>query len=483
MDIRTKLVFALVAVALGSMLTFGAFMYTSADHRLRDAAIERLEGLAESRRDALDETIRGWRERVLLIASRTQLRRSLRDFETGLDPEAPDRIVRILEDALEAGTSIAALAVYGLDGRLVAGVGLLAGDSSAAPEAYADPEVAGDHVHFTGVTLAEDGRPILGFDSDLVLDGERVGLLRVRLTGQDLSEITGDYTSLGETGEVLVVMGDREGARTLHSVRHAPHGSSGYVRIRDPADPAFRALAGEESIFTGGLPDYRGESVFAVTRFLPETGWGVVVKFDADEGRAAILEFRSEMIDLALSLAAFAVLVAVLLGIRVANPIHDLAATANRIRVGELDARASVAREDEIGMLSRTFNHMADELEERVKLLHEYKKFFDVSLDMMCIAGTDGYFKRTNPAFKSVLGWGSDQLLGKPFFDLVHPEDLEATRQEIEKLAQGIPTVSFVNRFRCADGRYRSLRWTSYPEPETALLYAVAHPLQDFEQP
>ena len=111
--------------------------------------------------------------------------------------------------------------------------------------------------------------------------------------------------------------------------------------------------------------------------------------------------------------------------------------------------------------------------------LHEFKKFFEVSPEMLCIAGTDGYFKRTNPAFSRILGWGDEQLLGRPFYDLVHPDDLEATQQEIEKLSRGIPTVAFVNRFRCEGGGYKCLRWNSYPEPETGLLYAIAREIED----
>ena len=68
--------------------------------------------------------------------------------------------------------------------------------------------------------------------------------------------------------------------------------------------------------------------------------------------------------------------------------------------------------------------------------------------------------------------------ISKPFFDLVHPDDLAATQQEIEKLSQGIPTISFVNRFRCADGSWKWLRWTSYPEPESGLLYAIAREIE-----
>jgi PAS domain S-box-containing protein len=110
--------------------------------------------------------------------------------------------------------------------------------------------------------------------------------------------------------------------------------------------------------------------------------------------------------------------------------------------------------------------------------LREYQKFFDVSLDLMCIAGTDGYFKRTNPAFTRALGWTEEQLLSQPFSDLVHADDVEATQNEIKKLATGVPTISFVNRFRCADGSWTYLRWNSYPDPGTGLLYAIAHQIE-----
>jgi PAS domain S-box-containing protein len=122
---------------------------------------------------------------------------------------------------------------------------------------------------------------------------------------------------------------------------------------------------------------------------------------------------------------------------------------------------------------------MAEELEQKVTLLHEFEKYFELSLDMLCIAGTDGYFRRVNPAFERTLGWSSAELLSQSFMDLVHPDDVEATAREIEKLSQGIPTISFENRYRCADGGYKQLLWTSYPEPETGLLYAIARDITE----
>jgi PAS domain S-box-containing protein len=423
----------------------------------------------------------GWKERVQLIASRTQLRISLEDYNRTGDPGDAARIGRILEDAVGSTRSVVALAVYDVRGRLVARAGApseFSLDEQLPPRSTAAPE---GEVLFLDVSVTEEGAPRVSYTTPLTRDDRRVGFLAAVLNGWRLLELTEDYTGLGETGELLIVAPDSGGARTLHPVRHASAegGRAGSMVLVDTEGPGRLALAGQEGVYRGTVRDYRGEEVWAATRFLAETGWGVVVKFDATEKRAAILEFREKMFSLALSLAGIGILVAVLLGFRFAAPIHALAAVAARFGDGDLDARVEVRREDEIGLLARTFNEMAVELQERMVELHEYQKFFDVSIDLLCVAGTDGYFKLVNPAFERALGWTGEELTSQPFVDLVHPEDKAATQLEIDKLAQGVPTISFVNRFQCSDGSWKYLRWNSYPEPDTGLLYAIARQIED----
>jgi sigma-B regulation protein RsbU (phosphoserine phosphatase) len=104
----------------------------------------------------------------------------------------------------------------------------------------------------------------------------------------------------------------------------------------------------------------------------------------------------------------------------------------------------------------------------------ELEHLFSLSLQMLCIAGTDGYFKLLNPAFEKTLGFTTEELLSQPFIDFVHPDDREATAHEVRKLAAGLPTVQFENRYRCKDGSYRWLAWTSSPAGKSDLLYATA---------
>lgn len=104
----------------------------------------------------------------------------------------------------------------------------------------------------------------------------------------------------------------------------------------------------------------------------------------------------------------------------------------------------------------------------------EYEQFFALSVDLLCIAGVDGYFKRINPAFNQTLGYTTEEILSRPFVEFVHPEDVSQTHAEMEGLGAGISSVHFENRYRCKDGSWKWLSWNTGPFNEKGLLYAVA---------
>ena len=58
---------------------------------------------------------------------------------------------------------------------------------------------------------------------------------------------------------------------------------------------------------------------------------------------------------------------------------------------------------------------------------YNFERFFDLSLDLLCIASTDGYFKRINASFQRTLGWTLEELLSRPFIDFIHADDIAAT--------------------------------------------------------
>jgi PAS domain S-box-containing protein len=95
---------------------------------------------------------------------------------------------------------------------------------------------------------------------------------------------------------------------------------------------------------------------------------------------------------------------------------------------------------------------------------------------MICVANMDGYFKRINFSFEQTLGYSSKELLEKPFFEFIHPDDIEKTKAVIEEeLSKGVQVIGFENRYRCKDGKYKWLSWTSRPIVEEGIMYAIAY--------
>ncbi|EIA07816.1 PAS domain S-box protein [Flavobacterium frigoris] len=104
----------------------------------------------------------------------------------------------------------------------------------------------------------------------------------------------------------------------------------------------------------------------------------------------------------------------------------------------------------------------------------EFQNFIELSKDLVCIANVSGLFHKVNPAFTAVLGYSKEELEGSAFVDFVHPDDLEDTYKEVEKLSLGHKTISFENRYRCKNGEYIVLSWNTSPDPATGNLYCIA---------
>src|SRR5207237_10255746 len=85
-----------------------------------------------------------------------------------------------------------------------------------------------------------------------------------------------------------------------------------------------------------------------------------------------------------------------------------------------------------------------------------------------------GSRQRPRPSWERTLGWSEAELLARPYMEFIHPDDREATLAEAGKIATGLDTIHFENRYRCQDGSYRWLAWTASPSMSEERIYAVA---------
>ena len=104
-------------------------------------------------------------------------------------------------------------------------------------------------------------------------------------------------------------------------------------------------------------------------------------------------------------------------------------------------------------------------LERRVaETVAERDRIWRISSELMLISRADSGAVAVNPAWQRTLGWTPEELAGRRFLELVHPDDIEETLQELARLAAGATTQRFENRYRHRDGSYRWLSWAAVPE-------------------
>jgi len=361
-DIRTRLIFALVAISLVSMAAVGAFAYGAVQDLLREDQLRKLEAVAASKEQDLQRVLVAWRDRVRLVTSRTQLRRLLAaaSEEAGERPGDSEPLERILDDARHAVSALRGIALFTRDGRLVARSGELPLDAAPAPEQLARVRRTAMHRDaFEG----PDGEPRVSFLAPIHLDDHQIGSAWIVLSAHELDDVTGATPGLGRTGETLIVRADPDGRARVLSGRRFEEGEESEAPGREggPIRPTQEAVRGVEGEFTRAV-DYRGERVYAATRWIPDPGWGLVVKMDVAEERGAILELRDTLCKLALSLSAFGIVAGTVLGLLFSRRLRELTLVARRIGAGEWDLRADEHAEDEIGQLGMTFNRMTEQL-------------------------------------------------------------------------------------------------------------------------
>ncbi len=122
------------------------------------------------------------------------------------------------------------------------------------------------------------------------------------------------------------------------------------------------------------------------------------------------------------------------------------------------------------------------DITEQKQAEEERDRLFNLSVDLLSIAGFDGFFKQLNPAWERTLGRPREELLSRPWLDFIHPEDREATVRAAEELRSGKTVIRFENRYQCKDGSYRWLSWNAFAQSAENLIFAVTRDITEIRE-
>jgi len=102
-----------------------------------------------------------------------------------------------------------------------------------------------------------------------------------------------------------------------------------------------------------------------------------------------------------------------------------------------------------------------------------FATFFEQPTHLHLITRLDGTILKVNQGWTDILGYNRRELEGGNFLDLIHPDDIDATLTELDKLKGGQQIFRFENRYRHKDGSLRWLSWSAAVTIDNAIAYAT----------
>jgi PAS domain S-box-containing protein len=155
----------------------------------------------------------------------------------------------------------------------------------------------------------------------------------------------------------------------------------------------------------------------------------------------------------------------------VTGPIKKLTAAATAVEAGDYrpDGISDIVqRRDEFGQLARGFRRMVEEVSAREQQLRQaqdelshrerhYRGLIENATDLVTIISPDGTVLYKSPSLERLLGYTSDELVGRSSLEFIHPDDRVAARENIRRLADHPGThIQAEYRFRHKDGSWRT---------------------------
>lgn len=218
---------------------------------------------------------------------------------------------------------------------------------------------------------APSQEPAMFIAAPVMTEGRFGGVLAIQLNNELLYRVATDATGLGVSGEATFAQPDGDGVLFTMPLKY--HADAALKFRIGPQESkvvqVFAAVSGGAG--EGIRTDYRNKPIVAAWRYLPELGWGMVVKEDADEIFAPVDSQRTIMLEVLLGLLLFAGLLAYYFGRQISAPLEELARTADEMSAGDMDKRADESAPGELGQFARAFNRMTGKLQGLYRTLEE----------------------------------------------------------------------------------------------------------------
>lgn len=423
--IGTKLIAFMILLSVIPLVITGFLVFYQSKNALEKQIFDDLQALASSKQGQIFAYLDGVESRTKDFSSDGFIRDSLREIIGSRSPDAAAALDRhLIYNKKSLDENIIGIFIIDRDGTIVSSTDAAEIGDNEADDGYFQQgllkmyiaEVPLEGKHFQ---TANERRLLAATNLTDKTTGDTLGVLVIFFKMEKLQKIlSGSFQAGGgfetdsgdEDKNIEVYVVDSQKRIFVHpSILDPKNNSSDFSEIIADTVPVNSCLANNER-YAGIYSNYLGKSVIGASMCVKERGWVILVEKDQNEALQPIFELEQNLSLIIL----FAILLVIFIGLyfsgRLTKPIESLTQAAQKISKGDLNKRAIVASNDEVGVLARSFNQMAD------NLVRE-KEFPEMIIRSMgdCLIAVDPSFKiiKANQAALDLLEYQTDELLSQ----------------------------------------------------------------------
>lgn len=362
-------------------MIFGLFTYTEMEQTIKSEILKKLEIVAKLKEKNFQDVFEQNKEKLNLVSSRYQLKVELDNYNTKSNEFNKIASQKIMNEILNAikpeVTKFEDIIILNLSGRVVASTNHTYIGTIHTNDTYF---IEGKKQNNVTILYKDKNQELKSYlTGPLVLNDKLLGVVTIFYNLGDLLSMFKVFEEQVATGEINLVMKDSNGdALIINPLRFNPALSLNLTVSKDQVDtPIIQSLLKNEKIFPESK-DYRGVDVLAVTRYLENLGWGLVVKMDKVEAFAPLENLKYVTILSGILVGVAIIITSTFLGNSISRPIQKLRDIMNEVAQGKFDSKIDVKGTQEIEDLakqlevmrfniSNTNTHLNELVKERTK--------------------------------------------------------------------------------------------------------------------
>lgn len=356
--LRTRLTTYFVLLTIGAIVIVTTFTLIQVRNQAILQTFHQLESIAQLKQNQITRWVEESKRTLNLILADPDVRQEMTALASEPETMYESSLNALLRYSVEAQTEgepiFSEIIFYNRDGRVLGGSNPASINKVVTLQPYFEHSLQGVYVTPPYYEIVTSELTMFVTHPIKNAAGEIIGAAGGRLNIDVLRDVTGERAGLGDTGETYLVS-------TENNYLLTPSRFAGYSMQRAYRSQGIDSvLKGEDG--SGMYANYADTPVLGVYRWLPDLEAGLLTEMSEAEAQVIITQTSTVIIGLVVVLGVIAGGLGFYAATNISRPIVRLSQVAAQVAGGNLQERADIHEDNEIGLLANTFNQMTSQL-------------------------------------------------------------------------------------------------------------------------